>query len=303
MGNLNGETLVEVLIKLFPKGTIVPSKALKKSISAHPNSEKFVVKAPVIPTDLFGAMAYLLKKSGAYHRIFPLNPSSSKLAEKYAEKITSFASLGTEWNQLTIDIANSNGADKRKRFGEVENEIQNQWTQLLKHSSECVFSNTKKEREWWFLAASLLIFADEACRGLGYQTELDRIGVIDSFFDDDNTKDEVIKGKRRGVDHVHLLTGGVNSYAPLLNKELSRVLPKGRTPDVGCTFRSLTHNLSFIEGSGLNVSWFSDEGISNKKYDPINVLLVPFPFEVSAKSFQKVGDPRSLQNNKNKWGW
>ncbi|WP_163452249.1 hypothetical protein, partial [Escherichia coli] len=49
----------------------------------------------------------------------------------------------------------------------------------------------------------------------------------------------------------HLSASAPTSFAPMLNPKLARVLPKSRTPAVGCTTRTLSHNLALVPPQGI----------------------------------------------------
>lgn len=63
------------------------------------------------------------------------------------------------------------------------------------------------------------------------------------------------------------------------------VQPKTNTPSVGCTLRSLSHHLALLPPEGIvETSWLvaaPDQAPS----DQFNVLLIPFPFQITASDF------------------
>ncbi|WP_204323251.1 hypothetical protein, partial [Streptococcus pneumoniae] len=66
------------------------------------------------------------------------------------------------------------------------------------------------------------------------------------------------------------------SFAPMLNPKLARVLPKSRTPAVGCTTRTLSHNLALVPPQGIvNFTWYRERVPFPGDREPLNLLLVP----------------------------
>ena len=63
------------------------------------------------------------------------------------------------------------------------------------------------------------------------------------------------------------------------------MLPKIKVPQVGCTLRSLSHNLALLPPkTTVKVQWHSlQESYISKK--SINILLVPFPFDILGTAF------------------
>ncbi|WAC59637.1 hypothetical protein [Brevundimonas sp. SL130] len=81
------------------------------------------------------------------------------------------------------------------------------------------------------------------------------------------------------------------------------VLPKSRTPKVGCTLRSLSHNLALLPSRGLARAYWSPPpplrqgdtipSIAN----PFNLIVIPAPFTIRARAF--TGTPAADAT----WGW
>lgn len=69
-----------------------------------------------------------------------------------------------------------------------------------------------------------------------------------------------------------------------LPKHVGVVLPKMRTPQSGLTLRSLSHHVTFHD-SEVEVMWRSVPWMNDAE-NTANILAVPLPFEVAAKSFK-----------------
>ncbi|MEM7739326.1 MAG: hypothetical protein AAF225_00810 [Pseudomonadota bacterium] len=67
--------------------------------------------------------------------------------------------------------------------------------------------------------------------------------------------------------------------------------PKCRTPVVGSSLRSLTHNLTILPASGTTTTKWDYSSRSDKPdRSPLNILVIPIPYYLHAKSFQPLTD-------------
>ncbi|MES2885310.1 MAG: hypothetical protein V4709_10925 [Pseudomonadota bacterium] len=70
--------------------------------------------------------------------------------------------------------------------------------------------------------------------------------------------------------------------------ELATVLPKARTPSVGCTLRSLSHNLSLLPpDTQVRTLWNYEPCAGAASADGFNILVVPFPYRLDARAFKQ----------------
>lgn len=129
----------------------------------------------------------------------------------------------------------------------------------------------------WEVCTALLelhAIADAACVG---------VGLPDGIPDDD----EIWSARMKFVLHGNELLrreGALNIAVPARQV---RVLPKMRTAQVGITVRSLSLHLS-AESSPLPANWlFTPTG---RRLDRLNLLLLPWPFEVSDSDFRPIAD-------------
>uniref|UniRef100_UPI001952AD13 hypothetical protein n=1 Tax=Proteus mirabilis TaxID=584 RepID=UPI001952AD13 len=69
--------------------------------------------------------------------------------------------------------------------------------------------------------------------------------------------------------------------------------PKSRTPAGGCTTRTLSHNLALVPPQGIvNFTWYRERVPFPGDREPLNLLLVPFPYRISGRSFRSAGVAR-----------
>jgi hypothetical protein len=73
--------------------------------------------------------------------------------------------------------------------------------------------------------------------------------------------------------------------------EILGVLPKVRTPSIGCTLRSLSHHLSLTPGRGVARGRWTPNFIRRVDAERVmpdgqmNILLAPFPYSIEARAF------------------
>ena len=72
----------------------------------------------------------------------------------------------------------------------------------------------------------------------------------------------------------------------MVRPEFACVQPKTRTPQIGCTLRSLSHNLALLPPIGeVKTSWRHAIGTVDDSSEPLNVLIVPYPYEIRGTAF------------------
>jgi hypothetical protein len=100
-----------------------------------------------------------------------------------------------------------------------------------------------------------------------------------------------------------------NSLCTEVPPQQACVQPKTRTPQIGCTIRSLSHNLALLPPIGeVRTHWdYAISGDDNSD-EPLNILVVPFPYRITGncfvprKSTEKATSPRaSLFDIEQKW--
>lgn len=165
--------------------------------------------------------------------------------------------------------------------------IRGWWKVLIKYSQEPIGPSASFGSEvpaWWKAAALLMTCSDSASEGLG-------------FFD---------PNPRRKTPWFDIVTNSVLQPAeedewPVpasiadVPRTLNCVLPKSRTPNVGCTLRSLSLNLSLLPPEGVVSARWIDPIAVKSDTSPLIVLAIPFPFKIPARAF----DPKPKRD----MGW
>jgi hypothetical protein len=116
--------------------------------------------------------------------------------------------------------------------------------------------------------------ADEAAAGMGFITPTGR---------PETRWQERAKAQLARTESFHL--------GQLIDPDVAGVLPKTRTPSVGCTPRSLSHNLCLAPARGrVAVEWIARINPAQEAdADVFNVLLVPFPYVMRADWLEPSG--------------
>lgn len=165
---------------------------------------------------------------------------------------------------------------------------------------------------WWFHIWRLLAIADEAAAGTGYTINVDELMAAGTLKTDipwfemerlyafaQSAEGQLLPGiEAKGGKKAARADdrGGIEipEFETLSNgrREIGCVLPKVRTPAIGCTLRSLTHHLALLPGVGVaRGRWKPCVYRPSVQTGPMphgqmNMLLVPFPYSVDAKAFK-----------------
>lgn len=297
------QTLTDLLTALFPFGTDFPAIAgLELQDDDGGASRRSYNRSPVWPPDVFAFAAKLLDISGAYHHVSPetLSPDGGgqvrQLKVTSAERISAVA-VGKKWAALL----------RRRRspltIQPAPREVQDAWTALRKAGLEPLFIelNVKADApSWWRSALFLLMASDEAARDIGFDPDTRRVT------DDPESLLEIFTDLFRFVPpSEHGRSGADNPYScSFANQNVVGVMPKSRTPVVGCTLRSLSHNLALLPPGGeVRVRWLSPHEVdAQPDVRPLKMLVVPYPYQIEAECFEPV-DVASVAAPATPWGW
>lgn len=266
-----GDTIAHVIAHAFPDR----------------RRDKILHKAPLSPTDVFAVTGVLLQLSGAYHHVQPTVHAAAPSRTRVLYVDDGFRAdvrrIADKWGKLT---ALSKSPPK---------EVQALWTSLYGvHGHEAVFTEmapTDACPDWWGLALKLFLAADDAVADevgwlpatkLTTPWGLGVAGVIEGENDDDR--------------------GYLHTIAFETNPDFACVLPKSRTPGVGCTIRSLSQNLALLPPRGVaRAYWVSPQELPPDDPVALNLLIVPFPYRLNARSFKKEYSGATPKSSP--WGW
>lgn len=270
---------------LFPDGT-------RRTKAGRPSWRK----PPLLPVDVFTAAAHLLDRSGAYQYVVaPFAGAVGAADGLNYQGITRSPSLS--------DIATWCGIGKAwaLEFQVVDDQVATIWRRLWKARRRRLVENPNvKDRApcWWGEAHALLVIADEASADFGYTaTPSEGIGVNGRWANELAALDAFASTERSAIDphgsgearhlsrHVAL-----DSFALAASRHVRRVFPKGRTTEIGCNFRTLSHNLALLPPHGqANAYWHQSPAATppeTLEKNKLRLLVVPFPYVVPEAAFQ-----------------
>lgn len=242
------DSVKSVVQRLLPKGT---------------GPRRSYQRAPTWPPDLFAVAATLVNLSGCYAR----------------------AAYQCGLDGCAYDDAHRALLDRvGARFASSEvppPEVEDAWTRLMASNGR-IIAKPNEHLDWWDDAMFLIAVADEACSGVGFAyLGLQRVA-------------HTVFREYRTWRANWLSESGDRPSLPYIPHSLCRevppheacVQPKTRTPQIGCTMRSLTHNLSLLPPIGeVKTHWDYAVTPEDNSTEPLNVLLVPFPYKIRGTSF------------------
>lgn len=289
---------------------------------------------PYTPFDMFAICATLLEKSGAYHHIEAeeysiYGPNNMhRLVRPTQTDRRLWRDVGDKWRSNQVGELSYIGirlpSDIEANSRGIPPYIIELWAQLLTHWDEPIFhptSSTTPAPVWWSVAFALMAISDRAARDsgfitngedqnarqVGYMSKVEIGGYWAHFastllrsdarqiyaHDDSTVEPSIIPGGEDG--RIHTLSAACRDHIC--------VLPKSRTPQIGCTLRSLSHNLALLPARGsIRATWTNqDQGyhkISEVDREVFNLVIIPYPFKIEANEFKPVGRIADIH----KWG-
>lgn len=286
---------------------------------------------PYFPPDLFAAVGTLLELSGAYHHIIPgaaQNGGPAAGDEGWPARTLHIDKPAmAKWRRLAAQWAHSPTLpldSPTSSSSEMPAEIQDLWRKLWNSRAELVYSHPDDGiPSWWNSAFGLLVVADEACVDVGYGVPWDQAAAAEPVGDRSSVSSmadvprptwiaqavyvsslhAIDKSKSaEKKDHVRVTASNV-SITSSVNFDVVCVQPKARTPKVGCTLRTLSHNLSLLPPHGIvKAHWqrlpFEEEDVGNQD---LNILLIPFPYRMEPSWFAS-HMPTGAADDPN-WAW
>lgn len=246
-------TLIDVIRRLFPNGTVPHHSSSLRRLFVRPRWDR----CPPWPPDLFAVTATLVDRSGCY---------SDRARGTYLEEVKE---LGAEWRWRTD-------------LWRVPVGVQQLWGRLVERFGQSPVTRTnghERRESWWPMALKLMAIADEASAGIGFMNPREDSEFTLTVFQ----------------DHFRFAVGEERQYLKWLPQSLCLMVPpselcvqpKSRTPQVGYTLRSLSHNLALLPSVGeVRTEWRLAAWESVETTKPLNLLLVPYPYRVEGTCFR-----------------
>lgn len=315
--------ICDLVRSMFPRGTELelhrPSSAnplnvmirtQRQNAKVHWQRREAWERAPALPADVFAIAAMLLDLSGACHHVVRALPGDYKKApSKWSRNLLV--------DDAMIEAASAVGKAWRARRPHDNklsppDEVQAHWNVLLRFWKHAVFAKMKPTRkcpEWWPSVLFLLMASDQAAAGVGFPRrkadgtpkpldERDYLDLIYGMLLLTPPEDPKAKVDDPLLPAIGKAAHTISNVPP----SIANVLPKARTPPLGCTLRSLTHHLSLLPPEGrARAAWHLPIDTFNLREAtaPMNVLLVPFPFIVPSSSF--IADSHRAADHD--WNW
>lgn len=235
---------------------------------------------PTWPPDVFAVVSTVMRRTGAYVRCLATGIHSTVCAPRLLDSgwPDRAEATGEDWRTAICDAARQFAGPGKSPMGDaMEKAILPQpvidaWTRLCSRSATPLKASVEDDA----LTCALLElcgYADEASYAIG----LGSLG---------GERDEFGKAAR-----LFLQLNGKQSFCHRVVPQRARVLGKKHTPQQGLTLRSLTHHLSLCVPWEVEPLWFNID--SPRLDDVLNLLLLPWPFKVSAREFRCLDDGSS----------
>jgi hypothetical protein len=299
-------TVQAIIRRLLPKGSNPHDPGVE------PTWEIF----PAWPPDLFAVTAALVDRSGCYSHPKIIGDWGTPIFDgDYLGEVRRLSGL---WQQL---FDSKEERPKEWSPASALPEIQGYWSALQSLNEEVRDPNPLEDPEpkaWWGIAVKLMAIADEASEGIGFilldQDEsyqpppgappggINPVALyyIDQYrVWDDWNRNAPSPDIKLAPDELVLryLTSSLCQMVPA--GELC-VQPKTRTSQIGCTLRSMSHHLALLPPIGeVATHWFMGTPQNDTQPEPLNLLLIPFPYHIDGVCFKQ--GRHTLGSEAGKW--
>jgi hypothetical protein len=309
-------TVIDLIRRILPLG----------SRPAEKDAEPSWDEVPKWPADVFAVVATLIERSSAYRQIIEPpetpGPPVDKIGILTPGDRIQLKNAGDCWAWTLLDVPEE---ETLQMLNEIDpalsaivremkiDLITESWKQLVTNYADdlIILSDSFVTPSWWTCAIRLLVAADIASSGIGFHTPpAIRKGKPTrvQFHFLVNVKKSVEDAKKFEDEFID--RGVATLTTELIDQSIAAVLPKTRTSPLGCTLRSLTHNLALVPPSGVvEARWHvsgtrpyaaaQSNGIDDE-VKPLNLLLIPFPYRIKSSSFSVKSGPIGDTGN---WGY
>ena len=218
---------------------------------------------PSWPPDVFALSASVLRRSGAYVRVLDLAPRKD---EDWPRQVRN---LAVKWRKSLNQILDRSTSEEDLWGVKVPAKLNSAWG-VIRRYRELPLAEILEEDDLCRALLLLCLTADETSEGIG-------IDIHDSFL---------------GYAALEVLPGnGLASLCLEIDSERVRVLPKQHTSQRGITVRSLSHHLALCPATEVEVLWTAPYTVEIPNPDVLNLLLAPWPLQLTPKDFQLCHDP------------
>ncbi|UJB33743.1 hypothetical protein [Chromobacterium sp. Beijing] len=152
----------------------------------------------------------------------------------------------------------------------------------------------------------LLLCADKASEGIGWNLHIKTPFNILAFISQMNLPQTI----KEQLDPLKDLLPNQTPYSfcHRIPTDRAIVTPKSVTAQVGHTFRSLSHNLALVEAQPkIEFSWHhvqkKENTLANIVDEHLHILLIPFPYKITAQAITPIAPPEKHGSNGQKYGY
>ncbi len=259
--------IIEIVRSLLPHGTDGTSLRVVKG-KKIPTSNN-VDRCPIWPPDVFAVVGTLIERSSCYTEA---DPDLDNIQERIQY----------------LGVVSSVVAGSEEGLFRTPAAVDELWNTIVHVYGDLELYKVLQERPLVESLLRLFAIADEACRGMGWDSYVSEnifaAFALASFIQKPRRKNKVVLPYRP------------NSLCALVPPHVAIVMPKTLTATVGCTIRSLSHHLALLPGSlQCRPSWaLTNEIDPGDSYRPIRLIVIPFPFSLSSDSFSLAAEPKQL---------
>jgi hypothetical protein len=209
---------------------------------------------PRWPPDVFALCAYSLRQAAAYVHVLSNWPPRGRATREWG---THCEVVAKSWQQAVADNQLA-----------LPDSVLECWLTITK-GFDRPLSNLREQKSRVAQAiVELMAYADQACRPFTAPSGQEPV--------------ESVLFESLGL--IHLQKNGWRSVCDEIDPSRLRVLPKSRVPQRGLTIRSLSLYASLVEGAEIDTTFYD-----NRQWGEdlkINVLVLPWPFEVRPSQFR-----------------
>lgn len=218
-------------------------------------------ECPLWPPDVFGVAATIVESAGLYAAVrYAGKRGDGYFGKRYLRRVHD---AGSTWRR---DVT-------------VPREVQRAWARLA--ASNHALTDLARLRAPQAVAVAdaamfVLCTADEASAGIGF------VPVDDEY---KFANFHLVASWQAARDRRRLLPNAPHSLCLEIAPSRLCVQPKSRTPQVGCTLRSLTHHLALLPRIGVIRTTWNQSVSRERQVGALNLLLVPFPYRIDSSAF------------------
>jgi len=232
------------------------------------------------PPDTFALAAAVLKDTGSYVHVLDLSELFKRAFGTSDKWRAACRIAGRDWRKNINDLGNHD-FEVAIPQDVVPDFVRDAWLRIL-DGSATPLEHDSLSGDLVLDLLTVMVAADIASAGTGlYYMD----GHSDTFMNLAATIND-LRNRRR-------------NFCMEIDTRKLCVMPKLHTPQRGLTIRSLSHHLSLIESSELHPNWWASLP-SKENFDILNLLLLPWPTDVSPSQFdieRRQTPPSSHVNN------